>query len=156
MQDAGIAIGALLLFLTNLSAIVSASSMVFLFFGFRPNPGKRFRVFSRGMAGTLLLLLVVSVTLTVLTVQSIRETLIDRGIEKALAAELTAMDGIEIDRWEAEQDAEGWLSLQVHVHAVRTFSHQDVLDLQERISAHLHRPVLLTLFVSSVEQFDTT
>ena len=53
------AIGALLLFLTNLSAVLAASSAVFLLFGFRPDPGGRFRVFGRSMVGVIVLLIVV-------------------------------------------------------------------------------------------------
>ena len=57
-----LASGALLLFLTNLVAIVSAVVAVFLWVGFRPNIAEqlRARTFKSGIAGTLVVLVTVT------------------------------------------------------------------------------------------------
>jgi uncharacterized hydrophobic protein (TIGR00271 family) len=150
MLNATVAIGATLLFLTNLSAIVAASSVIFLLFGFRPDPGKRFRVFGRTVTGVIVLLLAVSVVLTVLTIDSARSKSLNHEIARILDAEVGAMEGVELDTWEVEQGAGAVLSLYVRVHATREVSHQDIVDVQERVTARLGRPVALELAVTPI------
>jgi uncharacterized hydrophobic protein (TIGR00271 family) len=154
MLNGNAAIGALLLFLTNLSAIVAASSAVFLLFGFRPNPGERFRVFGRSMAGVIVLLVVVSTVLTILTVQSIRTTWFERDVREALVAETQRMEGIALEAWQVVDNAGPALHLEVQVQADRDVSHQQGLALQERLSERLQRPVRLALAVVPMKRLD--
>jgi uncharacterized hydrophobic protein (TIGR00271 family) len=154
MLDGSAAIGAFLLFLTNLSAIIAASSAVFLLFGFRPDPGSRFRVFGRSMAGVIVLLVVVSTVLTVLTVRSIRSTWLDRDIRRALVTETGSMDGIALDTWQVVETAGPALRLEVQIQADREVSRQQGLALQKRLSEHLHRPVELTLSVVPMKRLE--
>ncbi len=76
-----IAGGALLLFLTNLVAIIAAGGLVFLWLGFRPLPGQeaRTRVFQGGAIGIVLLLVAVTIPLGILTAQSVRQAYIHRS-----------------------------------------------------------------------------
>jgi uncharacterized membrane protein len=154
MLDGSIAGGASLLFLTNLSAIVTASSLVFLFFGFRPDPGERFRVFGRSVIGVVVLLLAVSVVLTVLTVSSIRGTLLSSEIERVLDAETHAIEGVELDTWGMDDEDGATLRLYVRVRATGTVSRQDIIDMQERVAARLGRPIALRLSVTPVTQLE--
>ena len=147
MLNGQAAIGAFLLFLTNLSAIIAASSAVFLLFGFRPDPGSRFRVFSRSMAGVIVLLIVVGTVLTILTVHSVRATRFDHGVRGALVTETSRLDGIVLDTWQVVENDGSALRLEVQIQADREVSRQQGLELQEQISEHLQRPVELTLFV---------
>jgi len=66
-----IALGALLLFLTNLVAIASAGGLIFLLLGFAPPSGQRARwtILRRGMTDEGAMLAVIAVLLTVLTWQ---------------------------------------------------------------------------------------
>ena len=69
-----IAGGALLLFLTNLVAISAASAIIFLLFGFRPTAETaRINIVQRGVIGTIVLLALVAVTLSVLTFRLVRQ-----------------------------------------------------------------------------------
>ncbi len=154
MGSAAIAGGALLLFLTNLSAITAAGSLVFRLFGFRPDPGKRVRVFSRGMIGVLFLLGVVSVTLTVLTVDSVLDTRFNRSIHTSLAAELGGMPGVELESWQATRSSGTEISLDVQVRADRPFSYEETVELQERLASRLQRPVVLVFSVIQVSRLD--
>jgi uncharacterized hydrophobic protein (TIGR00271 family) len=153
MLDGPIAGGALLTFLTNLIAIVAAGSVVFLLFGFRPDPGKPFRIFGRSMIGVIALLVVVSTTLTILTVRSIRSAALTTAVQEALSAEIAQMEGIELNTWTTKSDSGATLHLQVQVQAVREMSQQEVLGLQERITDRLERPVALTLSVVPVTYY---
>jgi uncharacterized hydrophobic protein (TIGR00271 family) len=149
-----IAVGALLLFLTNLSAISAASSLVFMLFGFRPDPGKSVRVFGRGVLGVLVLLIAVSIPLSLLTAASVRSNSLNRALQEALTAETSEMPGILLEGWHIlSQDAEV-LRLEVQVRASRPVSRQDVADLQERVALHLQRPVALVLSVIPITQLD--
>jgi uncharacterized hydrophobic protein (TIGR00271 family) len=152
-----IAGGALLLFVTNLVAIIAAGGLVFLWLGFRPIPGQeaRARVFQRGMASTVLLLIAVTIPLGVLTVQSLREAVLSRAVSEALFDELGAMQGIEWDgEWHLVEQDDGTLRLEVVVRSRRTPSHREVVDLQERLAGRLQRPVALLLSVIPTTHLD--
>jgi uncharacterized hydrophobic protein (TIGR00271 family) len=154
MLNGTVAIGALLLFLTNLSAIIAASSAVFLLFGFRPDPGNRFRVFSRSMMGVIVLLVVVATVLTALTAQSIRAMRLGHDIQGALVAETRSMDGITLDTWQVIEHPRAALRLEVQIQADREVSRQQGLELQERLSEHLQRPVDLRLSVVPLQRLE--
>jgi uncharacterized hydrophobic protein (TIGR00271 family) len=151
-----IAVGALLLFLTNLSAITAVSSLTFLLFGFRPDPGKRLRVFGRSAVGVLVLLLAVSTLLTFLTIDSTRETRLSRALQGALTAEIGQMTSVQLDRWQVVDETGDTLRLEVQVRASRPLSHKEAVDLQERVAVRLRRPVALVLSVIPVTQLDTS
>jgi uncharacterized membrane protein len=154
MLDGSVAIGALLTFLTNLSAIVAAGSVVFLLFGFRPDPGKRFRVFGRSMIGVIALLAVVSALLTVLTVGSIRSAALTTAVQEALAAELGRVEGVELNTWTIRDEDGSTLHLLVQVQAARELPDQEVLALQERVTGRLQRPVALTFSIVPVTHYE--
>jgi uncharacterized membrane protein len=154
MLDGPIAVGALLTFLTNLSAIVASGSVLFLLFGFRPDPGKPFRVFGRSMIGVIALLVVVSATLTILTVGSIRSAALTTTVEEALTTEMQQIEGIELSTWTIRSERGPTLHLQVRVQAAREMPQQEVLGLQERITGRLQRPVALTLSVIPVTHYE--
>jgi uncharacterized membrane protein len=155
LGSGAIAGGASLLFLTNLSAITAAGSLVFLLFGFRPDPGKRVRVFSRGMISTLVLLVLVSGVLTVLTIDSIRQNQLQHSLQRALSAEIDEMAGVELASWTMDEKKGGrTLYLEVEVRAVRAVSHLEAVDLQERVAAHLRRPVAMVLSVTNITRLD--
>jgi uncharacterized membrane protein len=154
MLDGSVAGGATLQFLTNLSAIVAAGAIVFLLFGFRPDPGERFRVFSRSLVGVLALLLVVSAVLTVLTVNSVQSTLLEREIQTALATEMRSMDGVDMLSWEVASEEGTNLHLRVRVQTARELSEREVAAFREQLASRLERSLRLQLSVIPAIQFD--
>jgi uncharacterized hydrophobic protein (TIGR00271 family) len=145
-----IAGGALLLFATNMIAIIGASSLVFFLFGFRPTPGDvgRTRVLRRGFRGVAALLLVVTISLAVLTQQSLAEMRLHREIEAALRAEASHISGGELLDWHlVETRADGTLYLDVTIRAVRTLAYTEARALQEHVAERLRIPVALSLAV---------
>jgi uncharacterized hydrophobic protein (TIGR00271 family) len=144
-----VAAGALLLFVTNLVAIVAAGSLVFLWLGFRPLPGReaRRRVFQGGVIGTVLLLVAVSVPLGALTIQSFRQVALNRAINQALVAETNALGNVVLDDWKLLPGDGDTLHLQVWVRTPELVTRQEAVDLQERLAGRLQRPVALLLSV---------
>lgn len=156
LADSRIAGGALVLFLTNLIAISAAGGLIFLWLGFRPEPGKqkRRRVFRSGVLGTVLLLMAVSTTLGMLTVNSLRKAAFQRAVQMALAEEVVAMGQTELADWQMAGDDGETVHLEIHVRATRPVLHQETVDLQARVALRLQRPVALVLTVIPITQLD--
>jgi len=154
---ADVAGGALLLFVTNLVCVSAAGGLVFLWLGFRPLPGResRTQVFRRGMLGSILLLVAVSVPLAILTVQSLRDAALTRQLRTVLSTEIAAMGGVDWDGdWNSVELPDGSLQLDVVVRSRRTVAHQEVVDLQERVASQLQRTVMLQLSVIPTTRLD--
>jgi uncharacterized hydrophobic protein (TIGR00271 family) len=155
--DGPIAGGALLLFLTNLVAIVAAGGLVFLWLGFRPLPGRQDRrqVFQGGMLGEAALLVALTVLLGVLTVRSWREAAWTRNVEQAIKEETAKMEHVNWDgEWEMEELDDGTLQLEIWVRSRGTVRHREVVELQERLASVLNRTVALVLSVIPSTQLD--
>jgi hypothetical protein len=106
------------------------------------------------MTGVIALLVVVAAVLTLLTVQSIRATRLDHDIQGALVAETRSMDGITLDTWQVIEHPGAALRLEVQIQADREVSRQQGLELQERLSEHLQRPVDLRLSVVPLQRLE--
>jgi len=150
--------GALLLFVTNLVAIVAAGGLVFLWLGFRPIPGQqaRARVFRGGMFGTVLLLTVVTTLLAILTLRSLQDAALNRAISRAIEVEIGAMDRVDLEEWnllQTEDDGDT-LRLQIWVRSPRQVQHSEVVALQEQLAGRLQLPVELQLSVIPTTRLD--
>ena len=154
LGDLGMALGAALMFLANLVAIIATSGLVFLWVGFRPHPGDpdRDRARRRGFLITGVLVVVIAVPLLTLTQQSLSEARFRRSIEQALTAELAQVPGGELVRWEHALTPEGTLNLDVTIRAAESVSHHRAQGLQEAIAVHLDRPVALSLTTVPTQQ----
>jgi len=141
---------ALLLFLTNIVSIVAAGGLTFFILGFRPAPGQPggFRILRQGAQGIALLLLLVFILLTLLTRQSFQESQLNAAVEAALQLETQRIAGVELVDWtllDEKNDKDETLQLDVTVRVPQAMSYQEARDLQERVAAHLERPVALSL-----------
>jgi uncharacterized hydrophobic protein (TIGR00271 family) len=159
VSGARIAFGALLLFLVNLVAIVAAGSAVFLWLGFRPIPGQqeRARLFQRGVIGTVLLLVAITIPLGVLTFRTLSQAALVRRIDEAILLELETIRDVELQDWEmlsTEMDGDT-LRLQIWVRSQWNVGHSQVVDLQERLAVDLGRPVALLLSVIPTQRLDS-
>jgi uncharacterized hydrophobic protein (TIGR00271 family) len=137
--------GALLLFLTNLAAITAAASLVFLFFGFRPDPGKRIQVFGRGLAGVLVLLLVISGILTALSLNTARRAALTSDIERALEAATGEMENLDLVGWEVAGEQDGVLQLLVQLRGPDPLDPGQGEAIRATIEARIQRPVTLEI-----------
>jgi len=156
LRDNHIASAALVLFLTNLVAISAAGGLVFLWLGFRPEPGKQEhrRVFRSGVLGTVVLLIAVSTALGILTINSLREAAFQRAVQTALTEEVATMGQSELADWQITADDDETVHLEIHVRATRPVLYQETVDLQARVALRLQRPVALALTVIPVTQLD--
>jgi uncharacterized hydrophobic protein (TIGR00271 family) len=139
LSDNHIASAALVLFLTNLVAISAAGGLVFLWLGFRPEPGKQEhrRVFRGGVLGTVVLLITVSTALGTLTINSLREAAFQRALQTALAEEVAMMGQSELADWQITDDDGETVHLEIHVRAMRPVLYQETVDLQARVALRL-------------------
>jgi len=90
---------------------------------------------------------VVSVLLTVLTINSIRESRLLRTLDAALTAEISQMPGVELVEWGISARQGDTLLLDAQVRSVHAIPRQEAVDLQERVAARVQRPVTLVLSV---------
>lgn len=146
----GIAGGALLLFVTNMVAIVAASSLAFFLFAFRPAQGDsdRTRVLRRGFQGVAVLLLVVTMFLVILTRHSLTELRLRQEIAAALHHQVNDVAGGELVNWQIlETGEDGTLYMDVTIRSRYSFTYAEARSLQENVAEQLHRPVALSLAV---------
>ncbi|MGC9396357.1 MAG: DUF389 domain-containing protein [Anaerolineae bacterium] len=145
-----IAGGALLLFVTNMIAIIGAGGLVFFLMGFRPTPGDagRTRVLRRGFQGVALLLVLVTVSLVLLTRKSLAEVRLNHEIEAALQNEVGDIPGGELVNWKiTETESDGTLHIDVTIRALSTLAYAEARTVQENVAAELARPIALSLGV---------
>ncbi|MDX9952450.1 MAG: TIGR00341 family protein [Anaerolineae bacterium] len=137
--------GALLLFLTNMIAIIASGGLMFSLLGFRPELG-RSKIFHRGMRGVLVLLLLVMLPLWVLTTRSLQQLTLNHQIESALQAEIRQIPDAQLLRWELlSTEDDGTLQIEVSLTVPRELVHGEARALQERLAEQINRPVALSL-----------
>ncbi|MBX3060468.1 MAG: TIGR00341 family protein [Anaerolineae bacterium] len=160
-------LGALLLFVTNLVSISSATALMFLVLGFRParNQKARRAVQMRSVQVELLSLATVIILLSVLTVELVKvQTREARIIEVTTAAveDETIIGGSVVDlEYDFVLDDSGHelLRMDVVVRSTREVTHRQVERLQQEIGTTLQnegiaRQIALTLSVIRVTELD--
>ena len=147
LRRSDVALGALLLFLANLTAILLAAMVVFALLGFRPRrKDDAEEVLSRGLFISTALVLVVAVPLGVLSARSLRDAQQSRAIRDAVAAEVAALRDAQLV--DASYTMEGeTVQLWVTVRTPIQPSHAETRRLQQALAARLQRPVALELIV---------
>ncbi len=147
---------AALLFLANIVSIVATSGLVFIWMGFRPQPGRpdRRSMLRRGFWMSGILLVLVTIPLVTLTRQSLQASRLTRAVETALQREVGVLRDGEVVNWSYETDEDNTLRLNVTIRAAGALTHFDARMLQERIAARLDRPVALSLSMVPTTQLD--
>lgn len=128
----GIAGGAMLLFLTNLIAVILAAAVVFLLLGFRPVQAERGRTFRRGLLLTMVAILVIATPLGYETFnfqrrherQQVVETILSESIESEFAA---------IEDLAILPRGDGFL-VSGTVYAYEDLTDEEIKDIQEQLS----------------------
>jgi len=153
-----VALGAYLLFLTNLVAIVSGAGIIFVWMGFRPGIAAeqgRARTFRGGVVGIAVLLLCVVAVLAGLTANSIKRAVFRSNVQRAVE-EQTAVMGqqVVLSDWRIVGQEGDTAHLEVSVRATRSISYDEVVALQERMALQLQRTVSLVLTIIPTTRLD--
>ncbi|MHB0857094.1 MAG: DUF389 domain-containing protein [Anaerolineae bacterium] len=153
-----LALGALLLFVTNFAAIVAAATLILLWMGFHPESSEatRSRAFRSGVAGTLVLLGAVTLVLGTLTVKTIQSATLERRIERALQQGVSALDDEQVllSGWRLVDRQGDVLHLSATLETTRDLSRDDARGLQRVLALELNRPVSLSLIELPTERFE--
>jgi uncharacterized hydrophobic protein (TIGR00271 family) len=153
--DVNVALGALLLFLTNFAAISFAGVAVFALLGFRPLV---FEASYDGLSNTVfvsaVLVVVVTVPLVGLSLRFVSESRWRRSVQAAVAEAVAALPEAQLVESSFAQRADRTVDLSVTVRAARAPAHSQVVELQSAIATRLQQPVALQLIVVPVTRLD--
>jgi uncharacterized hydrophobic protein (TIGR00271 family) len=150
-----VALGALLLFATNLAAISFAGILVFIWMGFRPLRGNSRRLFDvpRSILVSAALVLIITIPLVVLTLSFVQAGNRSNTIRSAVTEGLSALpDSQLIDLQYSEQD--DVLHLQISARTSRQPSYQQVLNLQSDVATRLGEAVSLQMIAIPFTRLD--
>lgn len=149
--------GASLLFLTNLAAIIFAGILIFAWVGFRPQlTGHELGGWPRGAIISAILVAIIAIPLVVLSVRSIQEAILAKTIQDAVIqtleknlkdaqlVDLQYADVLQPLADETTPDAQQRvLNINLTVRAAQKISYQTVVTLQATLASALERPVSL-------------
>jgi uncharacterized hydrophobic protein (TIGR00271 family) len=152
LRQSTVAGGATLLFLTNLVAISVAGSLIFLLLGIRPKIHQRERraLLQRGLALSLILLLVIAVPLGLLLARSAQEVRRGWTLESTLRNKLGGAEVVELEHWLDE----GAVQVKTTVYALEAPTREEIQAIQRQLEEILDRPVELRLTVVTVAEFN--
>ena len=133
MREFALAYGALLLFLTNLAAIVFSSGMVFAMLGCKPLRAQDQRaaqldVFQKSFLVTSLLVLYIFTHLSVLSIEEIAESNIENTVELELQIYLEKDHGLKLISWSVDDNDKGQPRVSVHVASELNRPRSEVVD----------------------------
>ncbi len=154
LGDLDIAIGASLLFLTNLTAISFAGILIFAALGFRPvRPEKTWRRIPRSLFVSAILVLLVSIPLLVLTLRIVNQAHINQAIRAAVISELAVLpNGQLVDLQIENQDST--LNLRITARSSRQPGYQEVVAIQKGIAARLQRTTAIQMIIIPTTHLD--
>jgi uncharacterized hydrophobic protein (TIGR00271 family) len=153
IHRAGVAGGGLLLFTTNLVAIIFAGAMVFLLLGFRPARGAKERQMQvrRGLVISVLLLLVVSLPLALILGSAVQASQQREVIDRVLNEELDKLEHVSLVSFQLDQQGET-IALTVIVYAAQQVDEATVQHLDEAVTEGVGRPVSLNVIAIPVSK----
>jgi len=135
-----IAVGALLLFITNLIAISAAGGLVFFLLGFRPRLQRKedVTIFRRAVVTSGLLLGGIIYILWILTTNSFQQHYLQQNIEMVLQQEVAALNvQAELDSWDVAFTEEV-IDLKIRLRAPRELSHRLASQLLDQVANALN------------------
>ncbi len=154
MGNAGVALGALLLFITNLAAISFAGILVFVAMGFRPRHLENtWHHIPRSLFISATLTLLVTVPLIVLTLQVVKQARLDQEVRKAITAELASLPDAQLVNVNIDT-TDSTMQLLVTIRTSRQPDYDQVVTLQSAIAARLQRTLALQLIVVPTTKLD--
>jgi uncharacterized hydrophobic protein (TIGR00271 family) len=155
LRDGSVVSGALLLFITNLIAIVFAGGLVFLLLGVRPPSGeRRSRWFRQGVTVAGLSLLVVSLPLAYLLWRSVEQGSIERRSQEILERQIDEWGAIEIGDLNIHHQR-GMVEVQGTVYTESMITDEQLAELEHELDAELRPEVRLRLIVIPAEVIES-
>jgi uncharacterized hydrophobic protein (TIGR00271 family) len=136
-----IAGGALLLFTTNLAAIVFSGALVFLLLGFRPARAEYGQRFQRWILLSVAILLVIAIPLVFATInlrsQLERQQQVKDVLNKVIAAEFAEVEDVTI-----KPQGDGFL-ISGTVYAYGDITDEEMAEIQNSLSEAMGAPVVI-------------
>ncbi|HZD11534.1 MAG TPA: TIGR00341 family protein [Candidatus Binatia bacterium] len=156
--------GALLLYSTNLVAIVAASVVVFLSLGFRPSHTQKAQraIQQRTVRIAVVLLALITVVLGATTLSLASDASLNARINELVETQTNAIEGVEFAGLEIENlsNPQEPLTLLLTVRATHAIAHSTVEELRNQIGSELQpaleedREIAMTLTVIRVTKLD--
>jgi len=154
-----VALGAGLLFLTNLVAIVSAAGLFFFLMGFHPESDQesRERTFRGGLWGTLTLLVAVTAVLATLTVNALQQSRFERAVTTALEQELVYLgEEVTMQDWRTVTRHADGISIEVELQSTADLDPAEAKRMEEALEANLGEPVDLAVIITRVQRMEAS
>lgn len=156
-----IALGALLLFATNLVTISFAGILTFALLGFRPLfRAEKSLGIPRHLFVSFTLVLLVTFPLVGLTMNFVDQSRQERALQdlkreafSAVATEVSALPDVQLAEVNTTLE-DSTLNLLITIRSSRQLSYREVVDLQEAIAARLQRTVAIQLIDVPMIQLD--
>lgn len=156
MGDPEVALGALLLYVTNFVAIAAAAGLVFGLLGFGPHDGVEAEeeLQRRGLRTAAVLLVAITLALGWFTLELARGARFESSLEASLVAhteeseELESFQPIAIEEWgyrQTEQAIDLEVVLRLRQEVAPRFTYQRSRGIQDGIAVDMGEPVSLTL-----------
>jgi uncharacterized hydrophobic protein (TIGR00271 family) len=147
--------GGLLLFGTNLVAIILAGAMSFLLLGFRPARGVRERTIRlrRGLVVSVLFLFLISLPLAFILGKAAQATQEREIISRMLNQELNSLEGVSLASFDFDHQGKA-IVLTVTVYATQEIEQETVEHLSDVIGQAVGQPVTLRLTVIPVSEME--
>jgi uncharacterized hydrophobic protein (TIGR00271 family) len=142
-----VALGAMLLFITNLLAISLAGILVFVLLGFRPRSRqKQWHRIPQSLVVSALLVLAVTIPLVILSLRIVDEARFTKTVQDTVQSAVGVFPDAEILDVSMNQ-TDTVLDLKVTVLTTRQPVYDEVVSLQQEIALRLNQPVALQLIV---------
>ncbi len=146
-------LGALLLFITNLSAISFAGIITFAAFGFSRKLGPEDNHLEQSISRSALLIIIIGVFLGVLAWNTYNEASLTKQTNHAILESIPPLADAHLVDMKIIKEGET-RRIAVTLRANRPLSHQEVVAMQEEIALRLQKPVSLELVVVPMEILD--
>jgi uncharacterized hydrophobic protein (TIGR00271 family) len=154
LSDANIALGAGLLFLTNLAAISFAGIVVFAALGFHPaNLENSWHRIPRSVFVSAIMVLLTAVPLILLTLRLVEQTHYQQEVRAAVVSEISSLRDAQLVDINIDA-SNSILSLRITVRTSQQPNYQQVVDLQKGIAASLQQTIAIQLIVIPTTKLD--
>jgi len=154
LGNLSVALGAGLLFLTNLASISFAGILVFAALGFRPvHADNIWHHIPRSLLVSAILVLLTAIPLVVLTLRIVNQAHELQDVRVAVTAELAAFSDAQLVDVSID-DSNSTLNLRITVRTSHQPGYQEVVDLQKAIAARLQRTLAIQMIVIPTTKLD--
>jgi len=154
VSDLSIAAGALLLFTTNLIAIVLAAGITFLALGFLPEPGEKGEL-ARGLRLAAVSLAAVFVILAIVTIQTVEQQNREQAVVELFEQQVVARVG-RVEDVAVERQGRGFiLTATIISFSGKQLSAEELGQLEDDIAEAVGGPVILDATILEAERIVT-